>query len=123
MSRSPFEDQRRFMVASDQTVGEYNPDQFKLYVRLIDEEFNVELTDAIEANDRVEQLDALLDIMVVTIGALHSLGVEPADAWNEVIRSNMSKVDPLTGKVIKREDGKVLKPEGFSPPKLAQFVK
>lgn len=123
MSRSPFEDQRRFMVSSDQTVGEFNQEQFDLYVRLIDEEFNDELNEAIEANDRVEILDALLDIMVVTIGALHSLGVEPADAWNEVVRSNMSKVDPTTGKVIKREDGKVLKPEGFSPPQLARFIK
>lgn len=123
MSRSPIEDQRRFMVASDQTVGVYNKDQFDLYVRLIDEEFNDELKEAIEADDRIEQLDALLDIMVVTIGALHSLGVETADAWNEVIRSNMSKIDPETGKVIKREDGKVLKPASYSPPDLARFIK
>ena len=123
MSRSPIEDQRRFMVASDQTVGEFNQEQFDLYVRLIDEEFNDELKEAIAANDRVEMLDALLDIMVVTIGALHSLGVDAAPAWNEVIRSNMSKVDPATGKVIKREDGKVLKPATYSPPELAQFVK
>lgn len=122
MSRSPIEDQRRFMVASDQTVGEYNPTQFALYVNLIHEEVD-ELNEAFENDDRVEQLDALLDIMVVTIGALHSLGVDAAPAWNEVIRSNMSKVDPATGKVIKREDGKVLKPATFSPPELAQFVK
>jgi predicted HAD superfamily Cof-like phosphohydrolase len=111
------------MVASEQSVGEFNRKQFDLYVSLIDEEFNDELKEAIADDDRVEMLDALLDIMVVTIGALHSLGVEPAEAWNEVVRSNMSKVDPETGKVIKREDGKVLKPATYSPPELAQFVK
>lgn len=123
MTRNVFEDQHKFMVACDQTVDVYNKEQFDLYVRLIDEEFNDELHDAITSNDRVEQLDALLDIMVVTLGALHSLGVSASDAWDEVIRSNMSKIDPVTGKVIKREDGKVLKPATFSPPNLKQFVK
>ena len=44
------------------------------------------------------------------------------DAYMEVTRSNMSKVDPNTGKVIKRADGKVLKPESYSPPDLTKFV-
>ena len=44
------------------------------------------------------------------------------DAYAEVTRSNMAKVDPTTGKVIKREDGKVLKPEGWTPPNLVSFV-
>lgn len=121
MTKSVFEDQRRFMVASDQSVGEFNKKQFDLYVDLIDEEYNIELKDAIAANDKIETLDALLDILVVTVGALHSLGVDAAGAWNEVIRSNMSKVDLATGKVLKREDGKVLKPDTFSPPDLEKF--
>ena len=56
--------------------------------------------------------------MVVAIGALHSLGVNSEAAWKEVMRSNLAKIDPTTGKVIKREDGKVLKPEGWRPPRL-----
>lgn len=119
---SMIDDQRKFMVACDQSVDQYNRDQFDLYVRLIDEEFNDELQDAISSNDRVEQLDALLDILVVTLGALHSLGVDAEAAWNEVIRSNMSKIDPESGRVIKRADGKVLKPETFSPPELTKFI-
>lgn len=43
-------------------------------------------------------------------------------AYNEVARSNMSKVDSTTGKVLKREDGKVLKPETYSPPNLSPFI-
>lgn len=117
---NPFKDQKTFMQACDQTVGTYNHDQFNLYRKLIEEEVK-ELDEAISADDRVEKLDALLDIMVVTIGALHSLGVDEENAWKEVISSNMSKVDPETGKVIKREDGKVIKPDTFKPPRLDEF--
>lgn len=116
-----FTDQATFMTACDQTVDRYNETQFNLYVNLIQEEHQ-ELKDAIEQKDIVETLDALQDLLVVVTGALHSLGVDAEGAWNEVIRSNMSKVDPETGKVIKRDDGKVLKPESFSPPDLAKFI-
>lgn len=116
---NPFADQKKFMVACDQTVDTYNAKQFDLYVNLINEEFE-ELKAA--NGDKVEQLDALIDILVVAIGALHSLGVDSEGAWQEVICSNMSKVDPVTGKVIKREDGKVLKPATYSPPNLEPFV-
>jgi predicted HAD superfamily Cof-like phosphohydrolase len=117
---NPFKDQKTFMVACDQTVGIYNKDQFDLYQTLIKEEVE-ELDEAIDADDRVEKLDALLDIMVVTLGALHSLGVDDENAWKEVISSNMSKIDADTGKVLKREDGKVIKPDTFKPPRLDDF--
>lgn len=117
-----FNDQSVFMTACDQSVDSYNENQYKLYCSLIDEEVK-ELAEANENADRVEALDALVDILVVTIGAMHSLGVDASGAWDEVIRSNMSKIDPVTNKVIKREDGKVLKPESFSPPNLVPFVK
>jgi predicted HAD superfamily Cof-like phosphohydrolase len=44
------------------------------------------------------------------------------DGWKEVIRSNMAKVDPETGFVKKRADGKILKPEGWTPPDLASLI-
>lgn len=116
-----FKDQEKFMVASDQTVDIYNEDQYNLYLNLIKEEFE-ELQEAVKDNDRVEQLDALLDMIVVIAGAIHSAGFDGEGGWDEVIRSNMSKVDPETGKVLKREDGKVLKPETFSPPDLNPFI-
>ena len=116
-----FTDQAKFMVASDQTVDKYNEEQYLLYLRLIREEFN-ELQVAHADEDRVEQLDALLDLIVVIVGAIHSAGFDGEGGWNEVIRSNMSKIDPETGKVIKREDGKVLKPASFSPPNLEPFL-
>ena len=115
---NPFQDQATFMRACDQTVGERNLDQYQLYCNLIREEF-----DELCASDNpVDDLDALVDILVVTIGALHSLGCYPEEAWNEVMRTNFAKIDSATGKVRKREDGKVLKPEGWTPPKLDRYI-
>ena len=119
---NPFKDQEWFMRACDQTVGTYNKEQFALYTNLIGEE-SFELAVAIRENDRIEQLDALVDILVVTIGAIHSMGADAEGAWEEVMKTNAAKIDLDTGKVRKREDGKVLKPEGWVPPDLAPFVK
>jgi len=119
---NPFRDQEKFMRACDQSVGEVNEKQFDLYKNLIEEEFN-ELTTAEIANDRVEQLDALIDILVVTIGAIHSMGADAEGAWKEVMKTNFAKIDSETGKVRKREDGKVLKPLGWVAPELGQFIK
>ena len=119
---SVFKDQEKFMLASGQTTGVLNPDQFNLYIKLMEEEAD-ELATAIVAHDQVETMDALIDFMVVTIGALHSLGVDVEGAWTEVMRSNLAKIDPETGTVQRREDGKILKPEGWTPPNLVPFVK
>ncbi len=118
---NPFRDQEKFMKACDQTVDSFNASQFDLYVNLIEEEFK-ELKVAIDNNDNVEVLDALLDIMVVTAGAIHSMGADGEGGWKEVMKTNFAKIDKETGKVRKREDGKVLKPQGWTPPELAPFV-
>ena len=118
---NPFRDQAKFMNACGQTVGERNQDQFDLYLKLIQEEVS-ELQTAVDQNDRVEQLDALIDIMVVTVGAVQSLGVDAEGAWKEVMSTNFSKIDSQTGRVRKREDGKVLKPTGWQPPQLAKYI-
>ena len=118
---NPFRDQEKFMKACDQTVDKFNDAQYKLYIDLIEEEFK-ELKEAIAAGDIVEQLDALEDILVVTIGAIHSAGMDGEGGWKEVMRTNFAKVDKETGKVRKREDGKVLKPTGWVPPDLKPFV-
>lgn len=115
-----FNDQHAFMRACDQSVDKFNGDQFAMYVKLIDEEV-AELTAAREADDDTEVLDALIDIIVVSIGALHSLGVDSEGAWKEVMSTNFAKIDKDTGKVRRREDGKVLKPMGWQAPQLSQF--
>lgn len=119
---NPFKDQIDFMTACEQSVSTENLEQYNMYLSLIEEEVG-ELADAIIADNKVEQLDALIDILVVTIGAINSIGADGEGAWQEVMRTNFAKIDPETGKVRKREDGKVLKPADWSPPELAQFVK
>ena len=115
---NPFNDINTFHTACDQQPG---IDNYAMYLDLITEEYN-ELKEAIEANDRVEQLDALVDILVVTMGAIRAGGFDGEGAWKEVMDTNFAKIDPETGKVRKREDGKVLKPEGWKAPELAPFV-
>ena len=115
---NPFQDQARFMQACDQTVGSVNLDQYALYLDLIREEVQ-ELEDS---RHPVSDLDAMIDILVVTIGAIHSMGADAEGAWNEVMRSNFAKIDPESGLVLKREDGKVLKPAGWTAPNLDPFL-
>ena len=118
---NPFRDQEKFMRACDQTVDSFNELQYAMYVKLIDEEHQ-ELLEATLADDQVQQLDALIDILVVTIGAIHSMGADGEGAWKEVMMTNFAKIDRDTGKVRKREDGKVLKPVVWVPPNLKKFV-
>ena len=118
---NPFRDQEKFMKACDQTVDKFDEDQYNMYLGLIEEEMK-ELQVAIDSSDKVEQLDALIDILVVTIGSIHSAGFDAEGAWKEVMRTNFAKIDKDTGKVRKREDGKVLKPLGWTAPELKPFI-
>ena len=113
-----FKDIDKFATACDQPPSEAN---YKMYLDLIREETD-ELEEAIQDNDKVEQLDALVDILVVTMGAIRAAGWDGEGAWKEVMDTNFAKIDPNTGKVRKREDGKVLKPEGWKAPELTQFI-
>ena len=115
---NPFLDQARFMHLCGQSVGTENVDQYALYLNLIKEEVQ-ELEDS---RTRTSDLDALIDILVVTIGAIHSAGFDGESAWQEVMRSNFAKIDPATGKIRKRGDGKILKPDGWTPPNLETFA-
>jgi len=120
-------DQAQFMRACGQTVGEFNEDQVYLYEALLDEE-EQERFEAVEDGNVVEEFDADLDILVVHIGRMlsrwHPNMIQAG--WHEVMRSNMSKcVSDLEGNpvVIKRADGKILKPDTYSPPDLASIMR
>lgn len=115
---NPFRDQEKFMQACGQTTLGENIEQYKLYYNLIKEEVK-ELDDS---TTRKDDLDALIDILVVTIGAIHSMGADAEGAWKEVMKTNFAKIDNETGRVRKREDGKVLKPVGWTPPELEPFL-
>ena len=72
----------------------------------------------VEDPDWVEMIDALCDILYVTVGAGISMGITLGPYFQEVHRSNMAK---LGGK--KDEGGKTLKPEGWTPPDLLSILK
>lgn len=82
------------------------------------EEHDLQLSDTGNGIDLVEAADAIGDVLVVTYGAGHVLGIPTADVFAEVHRSNMAKLGP-DGRPIVREDGKVIKPEGWTKPDIA----
>jgi predicted HAD superfamily Cof-like phosphohydrolase len=91
-------------------------------MNLIKEEYS-ELMEAVSQSDDTEICDACFDLMWVIIGYMLSRGWTCDEIWDEGAKSNLSKIDHATGKVIKREDGKILKPEGWKPPDFAKHVK
>jgi predicted HAD superfamily Cof-like phosphohydrolase len=115
-----------FMRAGQQNVDTMNAGfypgrltQADLYMDLVTEEFN-ELTQAVIKKDIVETADACADLIWVVEGLMYSLGIDPQTVWDEVARSNHSKT--VDGMLIKREDGKVLKPASYSPPNIQRVL-
>ena len=92
----------------------------QLRVDLIEEELN-ELKEAIKNNDIVEVADALTDILYVTYGAGHSFGVNLDKCFDEVQRSNMSKLGE-DGKPIYNDSGKVMKGPNYFAPNLKKLL-
>ena len=111
-----------FMNAAGHTIDQNNLKQSELYKRLIDEEYS-EFLEAWNNKDDTEQLDACFDMIWVIIGFILSRGWDANSSWNEGALSNLRKIDKESGKLLKRADGKVLKPEGWQPPDFGKFVK
>ncbi len=111
-----FKDQAAFMSACEQTVYTDNDEQKNLYEDLIEEEMH-EFFESLIDGPRQEQIKEAIDILVVTVGWLLSAGVDAAEAWRRVHESNMSKL--TDGKLVKREDGKVLKGPNYKVPDMS----
>ncbi len=92
-----------------------------LRISLINEELE-EFKEAIRNNDLKEAADALTDILYVTYGAGHAFGINLDKCFDEVQRSNMSKLDD-DGKPIYNESGKVMKGPKYFKPDLSKFLK
>jgi len=93
----------------------------KLRLDLIKEELS-ELTDAMNNKDLLEVADALTDILYVTYGAGHAFGINLDKCFEEVQKSNMSKLGK-DGKPIYNEFGKVMKGPDYFKPDLSKFIK
>ena len=92
-----------------------------LRISLINEELE-EFKQAIKNNDLKEAVDALTDILYVTYGAGHAFGVNLDKCFDEVQRSNMSKLGK-DSKPIYNDDGKVMKGPNYFKPDLTKFLK
>ena len=120
-------DVEQFMAAADQYIGatphldENNEGQARLYIDLIDEEFR-ELCDGFLRRHIGDIADGGADLVWVVQGLFTTLGINFDQVWNEVRASNMSKVSD-NGKIKKREDGKILKPETYFKPDIERVLK
>ena len=119
--KSLLEFNNAFEIPKMDSPGLSNDELIELRIKLLKEEVE-EYAEAARTGDLVEVLDALADIGYILAGTIINHGMQHIydDAFNEVHRSNMAKL--VDGKVLRREDGKVMKPEGWQPPNLAQFL-
>ena len=97
-----------------------NKNIVNLRLNLIKEELE-ELQEAIKQEDLLEVADALTDILYVTYGAGHAFGIDLDNCFDEVQKSNMSKLG-ADGKPIYNQDGKVMKGPKYFKPNLKQFL-
>ena len=90
----------------------------ELRIRLLEEEVR-EYAEAVRAGDLVEILDALGDIAYILAGTVLNHGMQDVfdDAFDEIHASNMAKL--VDGKVLRREDGKVMKGPNYFRPDIA----
>lgn len=111
------------------TVRVLPADRVGVRIELLREEFLDELIPALEAGDIVETADACIDILYVTFGLLVEMGIDAGPLFDEVQRSNMSKLGADGKPMISRgmaEDGfyagRVMKGPGYFRPELAGLL-
>jgi len=121
---SNFQSVKKFMQTFGQEVkskAEFpNEKTVQLRYELIKEELE-ELKQAIKEKDLKEVADALTDILYVTYGAGHAFGIDLDKCFDEVQKSNMSKLGS-DGKPIYSENGKVMKGPDYFKPNLNKFI-
>ena len=119
-----FQKVKAFMQTFGQEVKEKaefpNEKIIKLRYNLIKEELE-ELKEAIEQKDMTEIADALTDILYVTYGAGHAFGINLDKCFNEVQKSNMSKLGE-DNKPIYNEHGKIMKGPNYFKPNLNKYL-
>lgn len=145
------ENVKQFMIAGGNTVNILNVRQAGLYIGFILEEVAemmsrieaVSMSDALQSignnfkqghyDERIAKaidegnlagfLDDCMDIAWVSYGVGFSLGTDVHGASVELSQSNMSKVDETTGKILKDENGKILKGANYKPANFQKFVR
>jgi hypothetical protein len=131
-SNTWFDQYNKFADACDipqgSLLGRPNFPAITLGYALVEEEWERETKAALGkylANPSLENLvgvaDGITDTIYVLCQLARALGIPLNQCWNAVQRANMAKVG-ADGKVKKREDGKVLKPEGWKAPEIWEVL-
>ena len=118
-----YTDVKEFQTAVGQNVGTKpafpDHDERRLRMKLLEEEFNEYLHG--ESKDDLENIaKELADIIYIVCGTAVSYGIPLDRVFEEVHRSNMAKL--VDGKPVRRDDGKILKPEGWTPPDIKKIL-
>lgn len=105
-----------FHMKFDQYVGQrphWPPfNVLRMRFRLVNEEWE-EFNKAVASEDISQIADGVGDLMYVLIGLMNAMGVDMRPVWTAIQRSNMAKEGGGS-----RVDGKILKPEGWTPPDI-----
>jgi len=109
----------RFGLASDMDVDD-NPKLVELRLNLITEEYH-EVCTAFASGSKHDVAKELCDLLYVAYGALIAFGMDPDKCFEEVHRSNMSKLT-ADGNVLYREDGKVQKSSEYLAADLTSIL-
>jgi len=110
-------DQRDFMRAAAMTFGRTR-ENAEFWMSLIEEERS-ELSWAVVGGCLESILHEAIDLMYVTCGLLNALQLPASEAWERIHAANMAKV---ASPIRRREDGKILKPDGWKPADLSDLV-
>lgn len=123
-----------FREAFDLPIAEtprtLSPEEANLHIKMIRDEFEKEFVPAFLDQDLTEMYDSGIDILVYVIGALSNAGFDIDPGFKEVMKNNMSKINPVTGKPDRagpndpsgEPEGKILKPAGFVPVNLHPII-
>lgn len=118
-----FLDVKEFQTAVGQNVGTEaafpDPSERVLRMRLLREEFE-EYNQGEYHNDLENIAKELADIIYIVCGTAVSYGIPLDKVFDEVHRSNMAKL--VDGKPVRRDDGKILKPEGWTAPDIKKVL-
>lgn len=116
-------DVKEFQTAVGQNVGQAPefPDgaERALRMKLLEEEFK-EYEQGEYKNDLENIAKELADIIYIVCGTAVSYGIPLDRVFDAVHQSNMAKL--VDGKPVRREDGKILKPEGWTPPDIKKVL-
>jgi predicted HAD superfamily Cof-like phosphohydrolase len=108
----------------NEKVQEFDKDKLQQFLNFrmsfLDEELN-ETKKAVRERNAEEIVDGLIDLCVVAIGTLDSMGIDSYDAWNKVLRANLQKevgVKPERPNPLGLPD--LIKPAGWKAPSHAK---